>query len=297
MVPQSPVPRAPFNKLYPFRYAASGILLNRNDEYVRGAVERYGEFSEAEVDLFRDVLTPASHVLEIGGNMGAHTLALASLAAQVYTVEPQRFMFQTLCANVALNSLDNVVAWCAAVGCQPGIIKVPTLDPYTAQNFGCFSLRDEWSGGANTPVIVIDDLTFPRLDLIKLDCEGSELPALLGGIETIQQHRPWIYLEFAENRAELLQFFTSIGYFCCRHIPLHNREPNYLERPLAAGEDTMLGSDMVLACPEGRPPLPTMLPPFGQRHWFFLADDEDVLGRLGLQRKGVEPYGALARPA
>ncbi|TFG83046.1 MAG: FkbM family methyltransferase, partial [Chromatiales bacterium] len=48
---------------------------------------------------------------DIGANIGTHTLALARLVGQqglVFAFEPQRIVFQTLCANMALNSLDNV---------------------------------------------------------------------------------------------------------------------------------------------------------------------------------------------
>ena len=42
----------------------------------------------------------------------------------------------------------------------------------------------------------IDGLTLDRLNFIKLDVEGYECAALAGGIKTIQQHRPYIWVEF-----------------------------------------------------------------------------------------------------
>jgi hypothetical protein len=34
------------------------------------------------------------------------------------------------------------------------------------------------------------------LDFVKLDVEGYECAALTGGLETIRQHRPYIWVEF-----------------------------------------------------------------------------------------------------
>lgn len=279
-----------FNRIYPFRHAPAGILLNQNDPYVRGAVEQYGEFSEAEVDLWRDILTPEDWVVEVGANMGAHTLALAGLAERVYAFEPQRFMFQTLCGNLALNSVDNVVAQQAAVGRAEGFCKIPCLDPRAVQNFGSFSLRAAYDGGDALPVTTLDSLQFERLDLLKLDCEGSELAILEGARRTIERHRPWIYLEFAENRATILALLDHYGYFYARHCPEMNREPNHLGVTLDRSV-LLLASDMLLACPAEREPRPLMREQLGERHAFFLAKDEEVLGNVGLMIEWVGLYG------
>jgi hypothetical protein len=42
----------------------------------------------------------------------------------------------------------------------------------------------------------IDAMDLPRLDFFKLDVEGYEIPALTGALDTIKQHRPWIWVEY-----------------------------------------------------------------------------------------------------
>lgn len=279
-----------FNQLYPFRHAAFGtILLNQHDPYIRGAVEKFGEYSEAEVDVWRDILLPEDCCVEVGANMGVHTLALAKLTRQLHCFEPQRFMFQTLCGNLALNSVDNVVAHQTVVGRGEGFTHVPCLDPHTDQNFGSFSLRTAYAGGDTLPVLALDSLAFDRLDFLKLDCEGSELAVLQGARATLQQHRPWVYLEFTENRAALLDLLQQLGYFVARHCPAMNREPNFLRREVS-GDDLRLTSDMLLACPADRDPRPSMQMSFGQRHQFFKAKDEEVIGHEGLLIEWVSLY-------
>ena len=105
-----------------FRVASSGanrlvrarhglMLYNRHDIYIGRSVECYGEFSEGENDLFRQVLRPGCVVVEAGANIGAHTLALSKIVdprGAVYAYEPQRPVFQILCGNMALNGRLNV---------------------------------------------------------------------------------------------------------------------------------------------------------------------------------------------
>ena len=45
-------------------------------------------------------------------------------------------------------------------------------------------------------VTSIDAMALPRLDFFKLDVEGYEVSALKGALATIQQHRPWIWVEY-----------------------------------------------------------------------------------------------------
>jgi hypothetical protein len=100
-----------FNEL---KMCKSGpMLFNKFDVYVGGSLQKYGEFSVGEQDLFHAILQRGELVVEVGANIGAHTIELARLVGpegEVHAFEPQRIVFQTLCANLALNQLTNVNA-------------------------------------------------------------------------------------------------------------------------------------------------------------------------------------------
>ena len=102
---------AGFNQL---KLCKSGpMLFNKFDIYVGGSLSKYGEFSVGEQELFQRVVRPGQVVVEVGANIGAHTVELARLVGpegEVHAFEPQRIVFQTLCANLALNQLTNVHA-------------------------------------------------------------------------------------------------------------------------------------------------------------------------------------------
>ena len=97
---------------------AGWFLYNRHDVYIGHALERYGEYGQIEAGS-GDV------VIEVGANIGSLTVGLAKAvgsSGRVIALEPQRVVFQTLCANIALNSLTWVDTVHAAVGLR--LIKV-----------------------------------------------------------------------------------------------------------------------------------------------------------------------------
>ena len=130
-----------FNRL---KQCRNGMMLyNVHDIYIGRSLDEYGEFSEGEADLFRRLVRPGQLVVEVGANIGAHTLLLAQLAGcggNVLAFEPQRILHQTLCANLALNSITNVHCFHAAVGGASGQIVVPALDYSQDCNFGGLEL-------------------------------------------------------------------------------------------------------------------------------------------------------------
>jgi FkbM family methyltransferase len=115
-------------------------------------------------------------------------------AGTVHSFEPQRVVFQTLCANVALNSLTNVHCHQAAVADAPGEIIVPILDYTSENNFGGLGLGG-YERGECVPVVTLDALHLDDCRLIKIDVEGMELQVLRGAQATIARCRPLLYVE------------------------------------------------------------------------------------------------------
>src|SRR3974390_2242389 len=83
-----------FNEL---RLCRSGpMVYNKFDIYVGGSLKKYGEFSWFEQNLFQQTVQPGSIVVEVGANIGAHTIELSRLAGTdgaVFAFEPQRIVF------------------------------------------------------------------------------------------------------------------------------------------------------------------------------------------------------------
>ena len=93
------------------------MIFNVHDQHIGRSLDLYGEWAESELELLGLFIKPGDLVVDVGANIGTHTVFFAQRAGatgQVYALEPQRIVFQSLCANLALNGLLNVRAFHAA---------------------------------------------------------------------------------------------------------------------------------------------------------------------------------------
>jgi len=212
------------------------ILYNRFDRYIGRSIQEYGEFSELEADIFRQIVKEGDSVIEVGANIGTHTLVLSNLckdSGKVIAFEPQRVVYQTLCANIALNSKTNVFAYQQALSDKNGYLNIPILDYKTTNNFGGISLQ-QIKEGEKVKQYRLDDFLdeyelIDGLKLIKIDVEGMEKSVLVGAKETIKRYKPILYLENdrQENSKELITYISNLGYKLYWHLPKLYNKNNY----------------------------------------------------------------------
>jgi len=210
-----------FNTLSKCRYG--WMLYHTADQYIGRGLWKYGEFSEGEVALFRQLLRVGDLIVEAGANFGAHTVAMAQMVGaqgRIIAFEPQRLVFQAMVANVALNSLANVVPVQAGLGAYHGSINVPVLNPENSHNFGGLNICNH-STGEEVPVRTIDSLDLNRCRLIKVDVEGMECDVLEGARNTIGRLKPVLYVENdrTEHSQRLIALIQSFGYRLWWHLP------------------------------------------------------------------------------
>ena len=187
-----------------------GKFLLINGDMISNHVNMYGEWSEAEVELFRDILTPTANVVEVGSNIGMHTIPLSALCSKgkVFAYEPQRPIFHVLCANIALNNRLNIVAKHLAVADAAGQVDIPTSTYDEAWNYGSFSIAQGFNTegyyqSSTTPttinVIPLDDdpclQQLATIDLLKVDAEGLEPQILKGCRKLFNRHKPRLFIE------------------------------------------------------------------------------------------------------
>lgn len=138
---------------------------------------------EAEVDWLIGRLQPGQVLCDIGANCGVYALTTrAASKARVIAIEPNPTMRQRLAANMSLNSLDGIAIVAAAVGDEPGRLKLAMGSRW---DFGQASLVDRPnSKGIEVDVRPLADILgeqgLTRVDAIKIDVEGFEDKALGG---------------------------------------------------------------------------------------------------------------------
>jgi FkbM family methyltransferase len=202
------------------------FIVPDHDVYVGRSLSALGEYSEGEVEVFRALVKPHHRVIEIGANLGAHTIPLARLANMVFAFEPQRLLLQALCGSVALNGLVNVDAKCAAIGAHAGFTRIPNLNVAASNNFGALPAFGH-SSGEEVPVETLDNL--PPAHFVKIDVEGAECDVIEGGRSYLKAHRPALYVENdrPENSPRLIGMIIELGYDLWWHVPPLYRPNNY----------------------------------------------------------------------
>jgi len=227
------------NGPYRMKKTRYGVMLyNRNDIYIGRSLDTYGEYSQGEGEVFRQLVRDGNVIADVGANVGAHTLLFSRLVGQtgcVLAFEPQRLVFQMLCANMALNGVTNTRCFHRAIGDEIGSMVVPVLDQRREGNFGGLGLGSH-ENGENVPIVTLDSYNLWQCDFLKVDVEGMEMRVLRGAADTIRKHKPILYVENdrKENSPALIEQIASLGYRMYWHLaPLFTRN-NYF------GADTNL---------------------------------------------------------
>jgi len=206
------------------------MVFPAGDFYIGRCLETYGEYCPEEGNAFRQLLKPGDVVVEAGANVGSHTILLSNLVGPdgfVHAFEPQRLIFQMLCANLALNGIQNAQARQQGAGRSRNVLRMSPPPAGAVANFG--GVRLAVDGEEAVDVVPLDCLDLQRLDLLKIDVEGMEEAVICGGIETIRRLRPKLYLENdaggsrPEASASLIRLIRDLGYsggmshrFACR---------------------------------------------------------------------------------
>jgi FkbM family methyltransferase len=226
------------------------ILLEKFERDVVGAIEHY--------------CNPGWHVLDIGANVGAHSIRLAKKAGQngkVYAFEPTEYAYRKLVRNVSLNS-----------PCRIELYRLALWNENKDDQI--ISFRSSWqtdgtdvSGISRVSFIRLDDWSkrhgIERIDMIKIDVDGHEFPIFDGGRQLLASCRPLIIMEvgawhFAEPSTNVLALLDALGYhFWDTKTRRKYDGPQEIRKLLPQADKTMSFSINVVASP--RLPIASMI--------------------------------------
>lgn len=171
----------------------------------------YGAFEKPLLYFLRDAmagLAPEQPAfIDIGANVGQHSLFMAAHGCDVHSFEPFDKVRERLQLQVSTNKLQNVHVH--PVGLSNENAKLPFFAP-TGRNVGIGSFDASTASKGNVSIgelqLVRGDDYFSAqqiecIDLMKIDVEGFEKLALDGLRETLRRTRPVLVCEITYGKA------------------------------------------------------------------------------------------------
>jgi FkbM family methyltransferase len=181
------------------------------------AIYLMGGFELRTLRLYRSLVQPGWVVLDVGANIGAHTLPLAELVGptgRVVAFEPTRFAFDKLSRNLLLNAgLATRVAplQMALLGSAEERVPDTIYSSWPLEGGGSSAAQGELhevhggrlcsTEGARAAMLdeVVASLGLGRWDFMKLDVDGHEPAVIRGAARSLARFRPTILMEWAPS--------------------------------------------------------------------------------------------------
>lgn len=186
------------------------------DKHFAKSVLQYPDasYQQATIDEALKHVKKFDCAIDVGANIGLHTVRFANKFQQVHSFEPTDTNFECLKKNT--DPLDNVTLHQMGLGNEAATLKIKL--PADANNCGNFSLIefDNYAGPTIEQSIAIE--TLDSFDfapgLIKIDVQGFDYNVLVGAIGTIKLHNPVIIIESETKKSkyEIADLLTAHGF-------------------------------------------------------------------------------------
>ncbi len=163
--------------------------------------------AEQERDIYTGTevrVKPGAVVLDCGANIGVFTrLSLERGAGKVIAIEPAPENLECLRRNFVKEITEGrVVVYPKGVWDKDDVLTL-NVDPHNSAADSFLIHREGGHEGNKVPLTTIDklvaELGLERVDFVKMDIEGAEVRALMGGQATIAKHHPLMALSAYHN--------------------------------------------------------------------------------------------------
>ncbi len=198
---------------YDFEIDLFGIKYKGNiNNYIDHMIYFYGAYEKQELFLMRDILKTEKNTvfIDVGANVGQHSIILSQFCDNVYSFEPLKSVRDKFRTTIENNKIKNIKIYDVGLGLKDEILRfyAPKKDSYNLAT-GSFLIDHEVDGNEFHGELKVQNgdkfishLKLENINLIKIDVEGYEKFVLMGLENTINAHKPNIFMEFSKSCKE-----------------------------------------------------------------------------------------------
>jgi FkbM family methyltransferase len=174
----------------------------------------FGQYEEQDIELFLGVIPSGRRgvVLDVGANVGTHSLTFARHFRQVHAFEPNPSLWAPFERNMELNSFSNVSLHKVGLGEEDAELPFFGIDK---KNFGLgtFSTEQQYDLPLNRIAVCrvangdryLQAHGIGHVDAMKVDVQGFEPMVLRGCQEILARHRPVVWMEYGQGTRAKVQ--------------------------------------------------------------------------------------------
>jgi FkbM family methyltransferase len=191
-----------------------------------------------DVYFLREFVQEGNYCADIGAHLGYYTLELSRLvksSGKIFAVEPMSKFHNALQNLLHKKNISNVTLYQMALGgegeyVEMGIPKVGAMKKFAYARVIQSHVNLKYVESEKVKNSSGDELfkQLPRLDFIKCDVEGLEVPVFTSFMETLTIHQPVLLCELAakNERIKLFEMISGLGYKCYK---LQNKKLHLLD--------------------------------------------------------------------
>lgn len=200
--------------------------------HTKNLIDRYvyflGAYEKGMLNFIKKTLesSPNKVFVDIGANVGHHTIFASQYASHVFSFEPYEKVRSSLEEKIKLNNIKNVTVSPFALG-----PKDEELTFFEPQDFntgtGSFIKESKSTNEDHGLKLTVrnatqlfEELGIKDVGLIKLDVESFEALVLKGLIPFLEKHKPVIIMEYSNDSQRIFQENPEIQEFIRKNFDM-----------------------------------------------------------------------------
>lgn len=195
------------------------IYLDKDFGLISDIIEKEGVYEPELLDFLISKIPENCTFLDIGANIGQHSLIMSKYCKEVFSFEPIKILQERIEMNFKRNGISNIKLMPFGLSNESIESEMLVLSSHIGKSKPRLHndqeyeyLSKNWDGRDGNKLRIekstfkrLDELNFDKIDFMKIDVEGYEYFVLNGAKESILSKRPQIVMEYCPPFFEAIE--------------------------------------------------------------------------------------------